>query len=476
MITASLTDAELPVASAAMWAEVTSPTGDTTRVRLAPAGSAWEGSVIMGEPGTYALRVRGSGTSRKGATFQRERTMTASVWHGGTAEPVRRSTDDDTAAFVRCLVGHLASSDRLVALLRRQDVDVKRPPRVRAMDAGTRRLSRRRPVDVVVVGGGPAGTATATRLAGAGRTVVLVERSGYERPRMGETLPPVVNRELVELDAMAAFQALQPVPSHESASAWGHGTVVARAHLCDPYGHGWHVDRARFDAMLADHAAAAGATVMRHAHALAVAPRRRRGADGHHRTSGRPRRAADRAGRRRNRSGGKDRQVPRRRQSSARSPGRRIGRRRAGRRSDHRRHVRRSDTRRMVVRLSTAGSPAHHLDVHRLGDRPNRPPHRPLRLVGGVAAHGTRRAPRPSDGADRATDGRVGGQPASSLPLPEAGWIAVGDAALAVDPLSSSGVATALASARLATGGAHGGTVGSPCRHRRLRHVDRRAC
>ena len=36
-------------------------------------------------------------------------------------------------------------------------------------------------------------------------------------------------------------------------------------------------------------------------------------------------------------------------------------------------------------------------------------------------------------------------------PAAGAGWVAVGDAALAVDPLSSSGVATALASARLAT-------------------------
>ncbi len=66
VITASVTDAERPVASAALWVEVTSPAGDTSRIELRRAGSTWEGSLTMHEPGTYALRVRASGTSRQG--------------------------------------------------------------------------------------------------------------------------------------------------------------------------------------------------------------------------------------------------------------------------------------------------------------------------------------------------------------------------------------------------------------------------
>lgn len=126
-------------------------------------------------------------------------------------------------------------------------------------------------VDIVVVGGGPAGTATAMRLARDGRAAVVVERSGYQRHRMGETLPPIVNRELAELGLFDVFLAMDPLPSHETASAWGHGAVAARSFVFDPFGHGWHVDRARFDEMLADAAEAAGATVVRRAHVRGVA-------------------------------------------------------------------------------------------------------------------------------------------------------------------------------------------------------------
>ncbi|HEX7637975.1 MAG TPA: FAD-dependent oxidoreductase, partial [Burkholderiaceae bacterium] len=45
-------------------------------------------------------------------------------------------------------------------------------------------------VDVLVLGGGPAGCATALCLARQGHRVAVVERTRYEAPRVGETLSP----------------------------------------------------------------------------------------------------------------------------------------------------------------------------------------------------------------------------------------------------------------------------------------------
>jgi flavin-dependent dehydrogenase len=116
-------------------------------------------------------------------------------------------------------------------------------------------------VEVAVVGGGPAGAATALRLARAGVGVTLCEASRYESLRMGETLPPAANPILRELGVWDRFRDLRPIPSFRTASVWGAPEVAERSFVFSPYGHGWHVDRAAFDRMLADVAAEAGAAV-----------------------------------------------------------------------------------------------------------------------------------------------------------------------------------------------------------------------
>ncbi len=124
-------------------------------------------------------------------------------------------------------------------------------------------MTRVRAADVAVVGGGPAGAVTALLLARAGMKVVLFERSSYESLRFGETLPPSVNPRLRELSLWDRFEALGSVPSYETASAWGDSEPAQRSFLFSPHGHGWHVDRARFDRMLAEAAEDAGARVLR---------------------------------------------------------------------------------------------------------------------------------------------------------------------------------------------------------------------
>jgi len=116
--------------------------------------------------------------------------------------------------------------------------------------------------DVLVVGGGPAGSIVALELSRRGFQVALIERSAYENFRVGETLPPEIRKLLTKLGVWEQFLASDRVESYGIRTAWE--TPNARHHdfLYNPYGCGWHVDRARFDAMLASLAAHAGAALM----------------------------------------------------------------------------------------------------------------------------------------------------------------------------------------------------------------------
>ncbi len=116
--------------------------------------------------------------------------------------------------------------------------------------------------DVVVLGGGPAGSAAALTLARLGRSVVIVEQSAYSHPRIGETLPPVVRRTLTSLGVWEQFVRDDHAPSFGIRSAWGQAALYENDFITNPYGAGWHVDRARFDAMLARAAQEAGASLL----------------------------------------------------------------------------------------------------------------------------------------------------------------------------------------------------------------------
>ncbi|MES2642327.1 MAG: FAD-dependent monooxygenase [Myxococcota bacterium] len=121
-------------------------------------------------------------------------------------------------------------------------------------------------VDVLVLGGGPAGLAVALTLANHGAlSVAVVERTAYAGARIGETLSPGVVPLLHYLRVWDRFVADGHQTSFGTAAAWGSEDVVMRDYLYTPFGPGWHLDRARFDASLAEAATAAGATVWRDA-------------------------------------------------------------------------------------------------------------------------------------------------------------------------------------------------------------------
>jgi 2-polyprenyl-6-methoxyphenol hydroxylase-like FAD-dependent oxidoreductase len=117
--------------------------------------------------------------------------------------------------------------------------------------------------DVVIIGGGPAGSATALLLARSGVSVLMLEASDYRAPRVGEALSPQVGPKLFQLGVGGYSDPDKHQPAQGIVSMWGSQEPRVNDYLFVLNGAGWHVDRAAFDRMLAQHARKAGATVRR---------------------------------------------------------------------------------------------------------------------------------------------------------------------------------------------------------------------
>jgi flavin-dependent dehydrogenase len=101
--------------------------------------------------------------------------------------------------------------------------------------------------DVVVVGAGPAGCAAALAVADAGLTVTLLDR--YVRPgwRIGDSLPGAAARVLRSLGAWDRFAHAGHLPAPLKVSRWGSDEPVALDTFRDSDGPGWCLDRIRFE-------------------------------------------------------------------------------------------------------------------------------------------------------------------------------------------------------------------------------------
>jgi flavin-dependent dehydrogenase len=109
---------------------------------------------------------------------------------------------------------------------------------------------------VAIVGGGPAASAAALSLARRGIASTIIERDDDRGDKPGESLPP---------SALPLLQAIgisleDHLPSTGNRSVWGGDEVDDMPFIFSPYGNGWHLDRRRFERVLAGRAVAAGAT------------------------------------------------------------------------------------------------------------------------------------------------------------------------------------------------------------------------
>ncbi len=115
--------------------------------------------------------------------------------------------------------------------------------------------------EVVIIGGGPAGAATALTLAQADRQILLVDKSDGSLFKVGEGLPPNAKPLLRDLGVMERFNSDEHLPSYGNVSAWGTPSLHSTDFIFNPHGHSWHLDRLRFDEMLREAASKAGTEV-----------------------------------------------------------------------------------------------------------------------------------------------------------------------------------------------------------------------
>ncbi|MDH6130698.1 flavin-dependent dehydrogenase [Kitasatospora sp. MAA4] len=116
--------------------------------------------------------------------------------------------------------------------------------------------------DIVVIGGGPAGAATAWHLATAGAAVVLVDDGRVPWRSVGQQLS---SSALARLRVLGVADRLTAASTavHEARSSWAGPEVDHRSSLLSPYGPPWAVDRAALDELLRGAAQDAGARLVR---------------------------------------------------------------------------------------------------------------------------------------------------------------------------------------------------------------------
>lgn len=118
---------------------------------------------------------------------------------------------------------------------------------------------------ILIIGAGPAGLSAAIFLRQLGMEVCVVDRkkkSQQTGPIIGESLPPDAKLLLEQLDVWDEFEQGPHLKCYGNKSYWFSDQPQYHDFMQHPVGHGWHIDRVEFEALLLRKAQAVGAHLL----------------------------------------------------------------------------------------------------------------------------------------------------------------------------------------------------------------------
>ena len=115
---------------------------------------------------------------------------------------------------------------------------------------------------VIIVGGGPAGIATALTLGARGISNCIVEAQLEPARKLGEAIPPNAKPLLKKLGIMHLVDAPEHIAYYGNKSCWGTNKLEQSEFIQGIHGHGYLLDRFQFEKQLRKHAVDTGCLLM----------------------------------------------------------------------------------------------------------------------------------------------------------------------------------------------------------------------
>ena len=119
--------------------------------------------------------------------------------------------------------------------------------------------------EIVVIGGGPAGSTVATLLSQWGRRVLLLEKEHFPREHIGESLLPGTIAVMKRMGVYEKVDAAGFVHKYGATYVWGKSRnpwTIRFSEVTEKPIHTFQVNRAKFDKILLDHSQESGVTVL----------------------------------------------------------------------------------------------------------------------------------------------------------------------------------------------------------------------